>query len=275
MEAVSLFESIPQDIWKSVFVYTDSSDLFNFFIICKGVTSYFKDLEIWKFWIKQEFSTYYDVYLKDIDEKNQKSQEALETINKLNVFSVNITRAYVKFIYEYNTEQFNESIETLTRRYNDDILKDPLVDIIETDPITLYKQFYTKSKVVPCEYYIIVQTFRSGGLCGKPSMPKQKYCKTCFSKITLTEKLKVFFSNLPLCGARTVLEPLTSYLPPQPKKFSVKSIGDGKYITTNEPYFVLINSDCKWQILGVKDGENTRDLTEDEKKIAREYGFVC
>lgn len=214
----NLFSLIPHEIFMTIFKLLQGDDLFALFLTCNKFYKVRSNIELWKYLVKQDFLTYYDEYAKDISGRNLKSQQAIETIaaTKISLQFIDQARKNIhtytdkyfeiphlsdndtNLISEFtrgaiaNLNNIDYMQEKLLETLQINILSEPLVDILQIDPITLYTKFLEKSLTVPCINEFTQRAKR--GLCGQPSISRTKYCKSC----TIVCRNKKFPINPPL-----------------------------------------------------------------------------
>lgn len=283
MEDCAIYK-LPDEIFDLIFFNVRFEDFWALFLTCKKIYTLSRNFDIWKYWINRDFPTYYEKYVKNITDKNSVRQHVIDTVPKIDsifirlnktlkefdsqinelrkiIDSITDTKLYIPESVENVTYEIDQYQEEIGRYCGNTATSESLVDRIDIDPIALYQQFLNESSIVPC-IATLDKGRRRGELCGESSVPRKKYCQGCIN----TNK------NLVMMPVKNTLSTFPFNMTPEPKKLQVKHFSEGKYVTITKPHFVFdTKSMC---LFGINDeGTDIREATEEEKKIAREYGF--
>jgi hypothetical protein len=314
----------PSELLLHVFTYLPADDIPSLDLICKGISSICTDLDFWKFLVDRDFPEPHQKHLKDIAERNLKSEQAPQVITSLTTQFDEI-RKTAKILLDQIEELGNipglssgdggtfgdivsnleedldtfHYIETYTAEYNDNLLDEPLKDVVQTQPKDFYMVEWEKSRIVPCEY-VFTRGMHKGRKCGKPSERKTVFCKGCSTKVGVNKSNMAYLPpilphgipqnssfppNLPpeIPSLPPKLPPYVPEipqiplsppkLPPYCRSISVRQLEINRYVTVEKPCIVFEYIENQFNVLGVNDNGLIRPLTDDEKIIAKDMGF--
>ena len=72
--------TLPDEIIEYIFKSLDIKSLITLTLTCERFYNLNRSLNLWKFFVNRDWSFQYEKYLKDINEKNLKNQQAIEAL---------------------------------------------------------------------------------------------------------------------------------------------------------------------------------------------------
>lgn len=244
-----------------------------------------QDLPLWKFLIQRDYPELYEKYRITIIKKNEVDAKFRVTISSINSIFENISlellttqlnslQDFVE-ISETDSNPIEETIENINReiadlkdmildRYQRIILPKPLKNQIEENPFDLYKIFFEQAHPIFCQYRM-ARGRNKGAQCKNTVNKGKFFCKQCSTKkavhIQMNPIPQIPFGFPPIPFGM----PQIPILPPQPG-IDVILLDEGSYITARHNFVI----DAGFNLLGVKEGDEVRQATDEEKFIARD-----